>query len=272
MISIRKILVIILLTLVITFILFPIAWMFVTSIKPSNEVFSKNPSWIPNNPSIEAYIWAVGAVGPAILNTIIVSAGSAVITIGLTIFAGYALARFNFKGKRAVLIGYISTLMFPKILIGIPVYVTFARLNLLDTHIGLILIYVATQIPVAVLLLRGFFENLPPVIEEAAMIDGCSRSGAFLRVLLPLSIPGLIAAGLFSFVSAWNDVLFALLLTVENTTISVEILRMVSTYAYLNWPGMMAIAIIGAIPPIVIFSILQKRLVSGLTSGALKGG
>jgi len=272
MISIRKIVVIIMLTLVITFILFPIAWMFVTSIKPSEEVFSRNPSWIPDNPNIDAYIWAIGTIGPAILNTIIVSGGSAIITIGLTIFAGYALARFNFKGKKVVLIGFISTLMFPKILIAIPVYVTFARLNLLDTHIGLILIYVSTQIPVAVLLLRGFFESIPPAIEESAMIDGCSRAGAFLKVILPLSVPGLVAAGLFSFVFAWNDVLFALLLTVENTTISVEILRMVSTYSYLNWPGMMAIAIIGAIPPIVIFSFLQKKLVSGLASGALKGG
>jgi len=271
MIGAKKIIVIVLLLLVMTFILFPIAWMFITSIKPSEEVFSKDPSWIPINPTLEAYAWALDSIGPSILNTVIVSTGSSLATLGLASLAGYSLARFRFPGKKVVFISFTMALIFPKILIGVPLYVMFSSLKLLDTHIGLILIYTAAQIPIAAMLLQNFFYTIPASIEEAAMIDGCSRFGAFFRVILPLSLPGLAAASLFAFVSAWNDVLYALILTINNTTMSVEILHMVSTYAFLNWPGMMAAAVIGAIPPIIIFTLTQRVLVSGITSGALKG-
>ena len=271
MINIRKIIVISLLLLMALFILFPIAWMFVTSVKPDSEVFSKDPTWFPVEPTIEAYDYALKHIGPSLLTSVVVSTGSALLTIGLTVLSGYALARFEFSGKRMIFIAYTMALMFPKILVGVPVYVMFSRMNLLDTSIGLILIYSAAQIPVAAMLLRSFFYNIPRSIEEAAMIDGCSRFSAFLRVVLPLSLPGLAAASLFSFVTAWNDVLYALILTLRNTTMSVEILHMVGTYAYLNWPGMMAAAVLGAIPPILIFLFMQKAFVSGLTAGALKG-
>lgn len=271
MISLKKVITVTMLMIVVMFILFPLIWMFTTSIKPESEAFSKNPTWLPQNPTLQAYFWAWDQIGEYAINTLIVSIGSAIGTVGLTILTSYSLARYKFSGKKAVSIAYIMSMMFPKILVGIPTYLIFVRLQLIDTYLSLIIMYIASSIPMAVWLLRSFFMNLPVEIEEAAMVDGCSPAGAFLRVVLPLSIPGIAAAGLFSFIGSWNDVLFALILTVRNRTISVKMLDYLTLYAHINWPGFMAVSMISALPPIIIFAFLQKRFVTGMATGAVKG-
>ena len=182
------------------------------------------------------------------------------------------MARLNFPGKKALSIAYLAGMMFPPILIGVPVYVLFARLQLIDTFFGLILIYTSTTIPFSIWLLRGFFKSIPPSLDEAALVDGCNRIDAFFRVILPLSLPGLVVSALFSFLMAWNDTLFALILTNENMTVSVKMLFWITGwYRSTFWPGIMAGGFLAILPPVVIFVVLQRRFIQGMTAGAVKG-
>jgi len=229
---------------------------------------------LPTPPSIEHYvgIFAETHMQQFYFNSIVLEICTILIVLFLSAHAGYAAARFEFRGKNLVLFIMLATVMIPGIVTLIPLYVISVRLGLHNTYRVLILVYSAWQIPTAVWLLRAFFENIPVELEEAAMIDGCSQWGAFYRVVLPLTQPGLAAAAIVVFVWVWNEFIIALNLTASDAVrpITVGLFFFVGENGIL-WGRMTAAATVALLPVIVLFAALQKRFIAGLTAGALKG-
>jgi len=256
-------------------ILFPFYWMVNSSLKPNTELFRFPPTWVPDVWTLEHYHWALTNERFLIplLNSTIVALLTAGIATSVSALAAYALARYSVRGKRAVMGALVATQMVPGVLLVIPLFIVFTRFNLINSHLGLALGYSTFAIPFAVLQMRAFFANFPVELEEAAIIDGCSRLGAFFRITLPLSIPGVIAVALFCVVLAWNDLLFALILTGDVTaqTVAVQLYNLsTSQFASTNWAGIIAEASIITLPVVIVFVFLQKFLVQGLTAGAIK--
>ena len=232
--------------------------------------------WLPDPVTLQNYWWALTNTQfvRTFLNSLIVSSFTALVAMTICAAAAYSLARFQYRGKSAVMLFLIFTQLLPGILIIIPMFVIFSQLSLVNTHLGLVLGYTTFSIPFATLILRGFFANFPQELEEAALIDGCNRLQAFLRVVLPLSIPGIITTGLFAFVLAWNDLLFALVLTRTNavTTAAVYLHNIAnSQFAGTNYAGLLAAGVILTLPVVIMFVFLQQHLIRGMTAGAIKG-
>ncbi|MBM3705874.1 MAG: carbohydrate ABC transporter permease [Actinobacteria bacterium] len=206
-------------------------------------------------------------------NGMIVSVSVTIFTILLSIFAGYGFSRFSFPGKRRLFIFILATQMFPAVLIIVQLYILFHNLKIINTYYGLILALTALSLPLSIWMLRGFFDRIPRELEEAAWVDGCSVMGALYRIIVPIISPGIIAVALFSFLVAWNNLLFTLTLSIrpEMYTIPPGFLSdYVGQFTY-YWAEMSAGAVMVSIPVIIIFILLQKYLVQGLTAGAVKG-
>ncbi len=270
-----KIVVYILIIGILVVTLFPVAWMLSTSLKTLGEVTSMTPRWIPETISLEAYKTVL--TDPAILtffkNTLIVCSAVALINIFLASLAGYAFSRFKFKGRMSLMMAILATQMFPLVLLLIALYYLFFRLRLLDTYIALILSYLSFSLPFSIWMMKNFFDSIPKALEDAAMVDGCSRIKVLFRVTFPLAVPGALVAGLFSFLNGWNNLLYSLTLTSSNEMRLIApglVLRYVPE-AYVLWPEMMATAILVTIPLVLIFIFLQKYMIRGLTAGAVKG-
>jgi multiple sugar transport system permease protein len=199
-------------------------------------------------------------------------ATSLLATAGATL-AGYALSRLTFPGKRPLLLGILATQMFPHVLILISLYVMYRELNLMDTHYGLVLAFTTFAVPFSVWMMKGFFDSVPGEIEEAALIDGCTKLGALRRVVLPIVSPGLLAVGLFSFLDAWNNLLYPLTLATSNEVRTVPPGMLLSFLGQFkqDWGGMMAASVVVTVPTTIFFIFLQRYLVQGLTAGAVKG-
>jgi len=257
-------------------ILFPFYWMVISSLKLQTELFDFPPTWWPSVVTYENYEWAFTNprfLGPLLNSTIVAFLTSSLAT-PIAALGAYALARYSIPRKRGLMGALVATQMIPGVLIVIPLFVLFTRLKLVNTYLGLAMGYATFLMPFALMQLRAFFANFPVELEEAAMIDGCSRLGAFLRVTLPLSVPGVVAVALFSIVIAWNDLLFAMILTgdIKATTVAVQLYQMsTSQFASTNWGGIIAEATIITLPVVIIFVFLQNYLVQGLTAGAIKG-
>jgi multiple sugar transport system permease protein len=259
-----------------SWVLFPFYWMVSSSFKLQTELFDVPPTWWPSVLTFENYNWALTNprfLGP-LLNSTIIAFMTACIATPIAALGAYALARFSVPRKRGIIGALVATQMIPGVLIIIPLFVVFTRLRLVNTYWGLALGYATFILPYAIIQLRAFFANFPVELEEAALIDGCSWLGAFVRVTLPLSIPGVVAVALFSIVLAWNDLLFALILTgdIKAMTVAVQLYNMsTSQFASTNWGGILAEAVIITLPVVIIFVFLQSYLVQGLTAGAVKG-
>jgi ABC-type glycerol-3-phosphate transport system permease component len=262
------------LLLISAFVLVPFLWLFVTSIKPTADVLAFPPRWIPSTVTLKHYssiIFDSNAI-MYFKNSLIVAGGTIVLTLLLASHIGYAAARLNFKSKNYILFGILATSMVPIIAIIPALYLLSIKLNLHDTYIVLILVYSATQIPTVTWIMRGFFESINPELEEAAMIDGCSRLKAFYRIIFPLSQAGLAASSILVFISVWNDWFIA-----QNLTISENMQVMnVGLYSYISevgidWGKLSAYAILAIIPAVILFLILQTRFIEGLTAGGVKG-
>lgn len=262
--------------LLMSWVLFPFYWMVTSSLKLQTELFNIPPTWWPSVVTFENYNWALTNprfLGP-LLNSTIVALLTAAFSTPIAALGAYALARFAIPAKRGVMGALVATQMIPGVLIVIPLFVIFTRLGLRDTYWGLALGYATFTLPYAIIQLRAFFANFPVELEEAALIDGCSWLGAFVRVTLPLSVPGVVAVALFSIILAWNDLLFALILTgeIKAMTVAVQLYNMsTSQFASTNWGGILAEATIITLPVVIIFVFLQGYLVQGLTAGAVKG-
>ncbi|WP_046864713.1 carbohydrate ABC transporter permease [Microvirga massiliensis] len=261
-----------LLLLAIIVMCFPLAWMLTVSVRPNVEVMTIPPYWIPQIFTLEAYakIFQSDRYLRVFLNTCFVSLVVTALSLFLGSMAAYALARFRFIGHRAVMMFLITTQMFPLVLLCIPYFRIFITLGLYDTLLSLIIVYLTFTLPFCILMLRSYFLNIPKDIEEAAMVDGCSRLGAILRVLVPISYPAFVGAGLYSFLLAWNEFLFAVVLIESwgNRVLTMAIYSLMAEFVT-DWNTMMAFSVLASLPLVVAFVFLQKYMVQGMTAGAL---
>ncbi len=261
-----------LLILAIVIVSMPILWMLTVSARPNIEVMKIPPSWIPQAFTLESYgkILTNERYIIVFLNTIFISLFVTLLSLFLGALAAYALARFNFIGQRAVLMFLIITQMFPLVLLCIPYFRVFVALGLYDTRISLVIAYLTFTLPFCILMLRSYFINISPAMEEAAMVDGCTRMGAIFRTLVPVSYPAFIGAGLYAFLLAWNEFLFAMVLVEswENRVLTMAIYSLMAEFVT-DWSGMMAFSTLASLPLVVAFIFLQKFMVQGMTAGAL---
>jgi multiple sugar transport system permease protein len=261
-----------LLILAIIIICFPLAWMFSVSVRPNVEVMKMPPDWIPQVFTLEAY--AKILTTSRYLRVFANSMSIALVVTGMSLFLGalaaYSLARFNFIGHRSVMMFLITTQMFPLVLLCIPYFRIFVALGLYDTLTALIIVYLTFTLPFCILMLRSYFLNIPRDIEEAAMVDGCSRLGAIFRILVPMSWPAFIGAGLYTFLLSWNEFLFAVVL-IESWSKRVLTMAIYSLLAEFvtDWDTMMAFSVLASLPLVLAFILLQKYMVQGMTAGAL---
>jgi multiple sugar transport system permease protein len=264
-----------LLLFLVALIVTPFLWMLLGSFKPTYELLQKQGQtlWI-DHPTLANYhrLFAEYDFARYFLNSLIVATVTAAFATSLSAFAGYALARFRFPGRGLIGFLILVTQMLPTIAIIIPLFIWFKRFHLIDTYWALFIAYNAFAIPFCTWMLRGFFANIPADLEEAAMIDGASQFGAFTRIVVPLSAPGMLATAIFSFILAWQEFLFAVTFTsrAELRTLTVGIAAMRGKDV-VDWGLLNAGVVITTIPLAILFTIVQKYLVQGLTAGAVKG-
>lgn len=257
----------------------PGIWIMLTSLRPPVEIMAKPPVWIPRELSLDAYVAMFSGVGKGGIpvleyfrNSLIISITSTVIAIAIGMAGGYAFARFRFRGKSGMFLGLMLTRTVPGIALSLPLFFVYAKLGIIDTHFGMILAYVALNIPFTIWLIDGFFRQVPKDLAEAAQIDGCTRWQAFWQVEFPLAGPGIASAAIFAFLTSWNEFALASQLTrsVNSKTLPVGLLDYTAEFT-IDWRGMCALAVVMIIPALTLTFIVQKHLVSGLTSGAVKG-
>jgi multiple sugar transport system permease protein len=257
----------------------PGVWIVLSSLRPTVEIMAKPPVWIPHELSLQAYVSMFGIVGQGGIpvwdyfrNSLIISITSTIIAIAIGMAGGYAFARYRFRGKSALFLGFMLTRTVPGIALSLPLFIIYARLGIIDTHFALILTYVALNVPFTMWLIDGFFRQVPRDLGEAAQIDGCTRWQAFWTVEFPLAGPGIASSGIFAFLTSWNEFALASQLTrsVNSKTLPVGLLDYTSEFT-IDWRGMCALAVVMIVPALALTFIIQKHLVAGLTSGAVKG-
>ncbi|HEX7394367.1 MAG TPA: carbohydrate ABC transporter permease [Anaerolineaceae bacterium] len=267
---------------VLLFIFGPILWLFSASLSTQVELFSVPMHWIPQHPTLQNYLdilfptLAVSSVprtfATAILNSLKIASSVTIICILIGSLAAYALVRIPFKFNRAIQLGILGTRMIPEVSLVIPLFILASSLNLINTPIVLIIAYLSFALPFAIWMMAAFFQTVPIELEEAARLDGCSRLGILFRVIMPISIPGLISTAMFVFLLAWDEFFYALIFTstLAAKTAPVAIAEFIGRYA-VNITGMMAGGILAALPPVILGLIFQRYIVSGMTAGAVKG-
>lgn len=259
--------------LVLLYTITPFLWMIFTSLKSDKEAVAIPPTLWPKEPTLEAYIQILlwGNFPIWFLNSTIISLGTALLSTAIGSFAGYGFSRFSFRG-RATLIGIIlSSQMLPGVLLVGPYFKMLSTVELYNTYPGLILAFTAITLPFSTWMLKGFIDSVPEELDDAALIDGCTPLGAYLKVILPLIAPGMVATIIFAFLLAWGDLLWVLVLTSgeKMTTVTLGLTRLVTQFRII-WPQLMAGSMIGALPPLILYLLLQNYLVEGLTAGAVK--
>ena len=251
---------------------FPIYWMALSSTRPQQDLFTKT-SLVPWPVSWDSYrsLLELTDYPSQFANSLIVAVATVVVTMACSILIAYALTRLKFRGKTAIVAAMLFGYMFPPLMLAIPMFSLFNALGLTDTLFALMGAHLAIALPLGVWLLWGFFKTMPLELEEAAMVDGCSRLQAFLRIVLPLSMPGLITVAIFSFLLSWGDYVFGLILIMsdQNKTLPVGLASMLGSND-LRWGDIMAGATLIAIPLLVLFTFLYRYFVAGLAAGALK--
>jgi ABC-type glycerol-3-phosphate transport system permease component len=263
-----------LLALVVAFAIGPVLWMFLTAFKPADEIYTAPPTWIPHAPTLLnfRYIAERAPFALYLRNSVLVALGTT--TVGLLFggLAGYAFSRFEFAGKRPVLFGILATQMFPSVLVIVPLFQLIRRLQLLDTPYALILSNVTFALPLGIWLLKGSFDQVPRELDEAAMVDGATPLGALFRVVVPVSLPGIVATSIFLFIASWDEFVFALTFTSSDSarTLPVGLSLLTSSYE-VQWGPLAAMSLMVTLPVLILFMVIQRGLVGGALSGAVKG-
>ncbi|MCP8938559.1 carbohydrate ABC transporter permease [Alsobacter sp. SYSU M60028] len=255
-------------------ILFPVFWMASSSLKPQSELFARNLTMLPVNWSLENYrnVWLGTDFPIYFVNSFKVAAITTALSVAISIYAAYAIARIRFPGRYAYGLLLLVTQMFPHILLVIPMFIIMQRMGLLNTHAALIIAYTSFSLPFTIWMLRGFFEAIPQELEEAAAIDGASQLTAFHKVILPLAGPGLAAVTMFGFIRSWNEFLFALVFMQSHDlfTLPIGLASFQEEYTF-RWDLLMAGAGIVTLPVLFFFLLMQRFIVQGLLGGAVKG-
>ena len=254
------------------FLLIPLYWMFITSIKPSNDYLAVPPIWFPDEPTLLHYTAALYAYRglDGLINSLIISTSATILSAFFGTLMAYSLARFNTGGQH-LSFWVLSQRFLPPIAVVLPFFLIYRVLRLNDTHVGLIIAYTVFTLPVSVWMMFAYFRQMPGSLEEAALVDGCTRWQSFWRVAVPLAVPGIVAAAVFAFIACWTEFFFALILTSRNAFTLPTVFR-----AFLGFQGALygeasALAIVSLVPSIALGILVQKHLVRGLTLGAVRG-
>ncbi len=264
--------------LLVAFAMLPMLWMFSTSIKTTDEQFLSPPRWIPAVPTLEHYQKIFfptrrlsGNFGQYFINSTFISLTTTILAVLVALPASYAFSRFNFPGKNVAYFAVLGRNMFPLIVFLIPIYSLMRQLGLIDTYAGLIIAYLTFSLPLAIWLLKGFFDGIPNELEKAARIDGSSRFGAFLRIIVPLTASGMTAAGVNTFIQAWNEYGFARQMTDSSSLRTIPVgLAYFFTENTSDWGGLMASAFLFSVPVVILFMVIQRFFIAALTAGAVK--
>ncbi|MET4635474.1 MULTISPECIES: carbohydrate ABC transporter permease [Kaistia] len=257
-----------------TFCIFPLLWTLLTSLKYEADIVTQTMQYIPRRITFENYvtIWTQSGFPTLVFNSFVVTATTVVLCLITGTLAAYSFSRFHYPGRGALMLGYLVIRMFPAVLMIIPLFILMRGVGLLDSRFGLALAYTSFLLPLFVWMLKGFFDAAPKELESAARIDGCTRLGAMIRIVLPLARNGLVATSVFVAIAAWNEFLFALMLTTSqgSRTWPVGLQLMVGEFQ-LPWGVLAAGGIISIIPVMILFAIVQRTMVHGITAGAVKG-
>ncbi|MEK3890484.1 carbohydrate ABC transporter permease [Bacillus sp. FSL K6-3431] len=254
--------------------LFPIYWMITTSIKPIQDVFATPPMIIPESIQFDAYVKNLiedQSLLPYLKNSFIIAAGTALFTLMIALPCAYALARFRLKGASILILILLITQMIPGIMMAMPLFILFSKLGLLNSYLALIIGNTTTALPFAIVVMRPFFLSIPKGLEDAAVVDGCNAFTAFIRIILPLTKPTVLTVGTFSFLFAWGDLIFALTLATDEKIrpLTMGLTKFIGQYGT-QWDNLMSVSTIAAAPIIIMFLLLQKYIVSGITAGSEK--
>ncbi|MFD3919874.1 carbohydrate ABC transporter permease [Streptomyces sp. NPDC058595] len=253
---------------------FPVYWLVISSLRPNHEIRSYDQTLWPSSLTFDNFARAVDQpnFSTAVQSSLIVSVTAVVGGMVIATLAALAIGRFRFFGRRALLMVLILVQMLPPTAMLIPIYAQLNAMGGLDEYWGLIIVYLVSTLPFAIIMIRGFVVNIPVELEESAMVDGCTRMGAFRRVIFPLLAPGLAAASIFALVNAWNEYLFAYILINDNSKYTLNVWLMTfTTERGTDYGALMASSTLIALPVVVFFMIIQKKMATGLTSGAVKG-
>lgn len=258
----------------------PGAWVVITAFRPNIEVLAKPAVWIPQQLTLRNFQGIFGQlstqqglpVANYFINSLVISLTSTFVAIAIGMMGGYAFARFRFRGKGAMFLAFMLSRTVPGVALSLPLFIIWARLGIIDTSFGLILVYLAINIPFTIWLTDGFFRQIPVDLSEAAQIDGCTRWQAFWRVEFPLARSGLASAAIFAFLTSWNEYALAsqLTRTTASKTMPVGLMDFTAQFT-VDWTGMSAMAVLIIVPALVLTFIVQKHLIAGLTFGGVKG-
>ena len=256
----------------------PMVWMMVTSMKSQFAAMTYPPEWWPSEPTLASYrnlLDPQNSVGRDFLrffwNSLVVSTLTTILAVLVAVPAAYAFSRFRFPGRRFLFFSVLLRNMFPAVIFLVPLFILMRFLGLVNTHGSLVLTYLTFGLPLAIWLLKGFYDNIPVQLEQAARIDGATRFQAFVLIVMPLSVPGIIATAIYSFIGAWNEYIYAYTFISKNEqlTLPVGVQRFFSENTT-DFPGLMAASFMMSVPVVVLFLVLQKYFVRALTEGAVK--
>ncbi|MEN5277652.1 carbohydrate ABC transporter permease [Brucella sp. TWI432] len=258
---------------IVLFALAPFAWMVLTSLTPTEALSANGVSLSPSGWSLDNYerLFNKTQFYKNMLDSLVIAVGTVVLGLAVSVTAAYALSRFRFLGRKLFMMQFLLINMFPIVLLILPLFIIMRKYGILDTYFGLILANSTVAIPFSVWMLTSYVAAIPKSLDEAAMMDGCSRLAALRRVIIPLMMPGIISTGIYIFITAWNEYLYALTLGGRNVRpVTVAIQTLIGEYQ-IEWGLLAAGAVVGAMPATILFLLVQKRLIGGLTQGAVKG-
>ncbi|MBM3128376.1 MAG: carbohydrate ABC transporter permease [Chloroflexi bacterium] len=261
-------------TVFLLFTLFPIYWLLNSALKPPNQLFTFPPQYWPDSPTLQNFADALTQtrLGRLYVNSLVISALTCVILLILIIFAAYSMARFRFRGKSIILVMFLLAQMLPAVVLLLPFYVIFSSLDLANSPWSLIITYTITNLPFCVLMMQSFYETIPVELDEAAMVDGCGRIEALLKVVLPAALPGLVATSIFGFINSWNELIYAVVFVSSSQLQTLPVgLRSMMDENRQEYGMLLAVAFLALVPSLILFGYIQRFLTTGLVSGAVKG-
>lgn len=260
------------LAVILLFLLFPFYWTFITSIKPEHELYGSVVTYWPKETTFAAYKSLFNEFNFLVpmFNSFLVATVTTILTLFVSVLAAYSFTRFEFTGKKVLMGLFLTNNMFPNVLLLIPLFAIMRNLNLLYSPLSLVIAYATFTIPFSIWMLAGYLEDLPSSLEEAAMIDGANRAVAFIKIILPILTPSIVATGIYIFIQSWNEYTFAVLFTNEATrTIPVALKNLIGQLG-VQWDLLTAGGIITIIPVCILFFFAQRKLIEGMTSGSVK--